>query len=50
MAFEINSKAEKVYEIIEEANDKVIIFTEYRATQDLFTMVFKFERHHKCAL
>lgn len=30
---EINSKAEKTYEIIEKAKDKVIIFTEYRATQ-----------------
>ncbi len=33
MALEINSKVEKAYEIITEANDKVIIFTEYRATQ-----------------
>ncbi|KOS66385.1 ATP-dependent helicase [Lysinibacillus contaminans] len=33
MALEINSKAEKVLEIIAQANDKVIIFTEYRATQ-----------------
>ncbi|MDN4493473.1 DEAD/DEAH box helicase [Ureibacillus aquaedulcis] len=33
MKLEINSKAEKVIEIIEKANDKVIIFTEYRATQ-----------------
>ncbi|KGR77449.1 DEAD/DEAH box helicase [Ureibacillus sinduriensis] len=33
MKLEINSKAEKVMEIIENANDKVIIFTEYRATQ-----------------
>lgn len=32
-ALEINSKAEKTYEIISQANDKVIIFTEYRATQ-----------------
>lgn len=30
---EINSKAEKTYEIIQKAKDKVIIFTEYRATQ-----------------
>ncbi|WP_041074554.1 SNF2-related protein [Bacillus sp. OxB-1] len=29
----INSKAEKAYEIIEQAQDKVIIFTEYRASQ-----------------
>lgn len=33
MNLEINSKAEKAYEIIEKANDKVIIFTEYRASQ-----------------
>lgn len=30
---DINSKAEKTYEIVQKANDKVIIFTEYRATQ-----------------
>ena len=30
---EINSKAEKAFEIISKANDKVIIFTEYRASQ-----------------
>jgi SNF2 family DNA or RNA helicase len=33
MVLEVNSKAEKAYEIISEANDKVIIFTEYRASQ-----------------
>ena len=33
MLLETNSKAEKAVEIIEEANDKVIIFTEYRASQ-----------------
>ncbi|MFX3673443.1 MAG: DEAD/DEAH box helicase [Paenisporosarcina sp.] len=33
MVLEVNSKAEKAYEIISQANDKVIIFTEYRATQ-----------------
>ena len=33
MKLEINAKAEKVLEIVEKANDKVIIFTEYRATQ-----------------
>lgn len=33
MSLEVNSKAEKAYEIIEKANDKVIIFTEYRASQ-----------------
>lgn len=33
MGLEVNSKAEKAYEIISQANDKVIIFTEYRASQ-----------------
>lgn len=33
IVLEINSKAEKAYEIILEANDKVILFTEYRASQ-----------------
>lgn len=33
MALQTNSKAEKAYEIIAKANDKVIIFTEYRASQ-----------------
>ncbi|MFJ8460984.1 DEAD/DEAH box helicase [Lysinibacillus xylanilyticus] len=33
MALEVNSKAIKTLEIIEQAQDKVIIFTEYRATQ-----------------
>lgn len=33
MRLEINSKAEKACEIIAKANDKVILFTEYRATQ-----------------
>ena len=33
MVLEVNAKAEKAYEIIAEANDKVIIFTEYRASQ-----------------
>ena len=28
-----NSKAEKALELIQKINDKVIIFTEYRATQ-----------------
>lgn len=32
-AVKVNSKAEKARHIIQEANDKVIIFTEYRATQ-----------------
>lgn len=30
----IHSKAEKAYEIITQANDKVILFTEYRASQN----------------
>ncbi|MET0787298.1 MAG: SNF2-related protein [Paenisporosarcina sp.] len=30
---EINAKAEKAYELIMQANDKVILFTEYRASQ-----------------
>lgn len=30
---QMNSKAEKAFELITQANDKVIIFTEYRATQ-----------------
>ena len=34
VTLEINSKAQKVLEIIQKANDKVIIFTEYRATQE----------------
>lgn len=33
MALEVNSKAEKTYEIISKTTDKVIIFTEYRASQ-----------------
>lgn len=33
MTLPINSKAQKTYEIISEVNDKVIIFTEYRASQ-----------------
>ncbi|MEO4052014.1 SNF2-related protein [Solibacillus sp. CAU 1738] len=33
MSLEINSKAERTAEIIAQVNDKVIIFTEYRATQ-----------------
>lgn len=33
MTLEINSKAEKAFDIIHKANDKVIIFTEYRASQ-----------------
>lgn len=33
MALQTNAKAEKVLEIVRSAEDKVIIFTEYRATQ-----------------
>lgn len=33
MKLGIHSKAKKAYEIIDQANDKVIIFTEYRASQ-----------------
>lgn len=33
MQLEINSKAEKAFEIISNVNDKVIIFTEYEASQ-----------------
>ncbi|WP_332645384.1 DEAD/DEAH box helicase [Lysinibacillus sp. 54212] len=33
MSLETNAKAEKTLEIIQQANDKVLIFTEYRATQ-----------------
>jgi SNF2 family DNA or RNA helicase len=33
VALEVNAKAEKAYDIITEANDKVILFTEYRASQ-----------------
>lgn len=33
MKLESNSKAEKAFEIISQVNDKVIIFTEYRASQ-----------------
>ncbi|MCD7033177.1 DEAD/DEAH box helicase [Metabacillus sp. GX 13764] len=36
---EMNSKAEKVLELIKQIDDKVIIFTEYRATQ-FFLQVF----------
>lgn len=33
VTLEVNAKAEKAYDIITEANDKVILFTEYRASQ-----------------
>ncbi|MBB4824862.1 SNF2 family DNA or RNA helicase [Sporosarcina luteola] len=32
-SLDLNTKAEKAYEIIKQANDKVIIFTEYHASQ-----------------
>lgn len=37
---EVHSKAEKALEIITEANDKVIVFTEYRATQNFLRDYF----------
>ncbi|TYP73730.1 DEAD/DEAH box helicase [Paenibacillus methanolicus] len=36
-----NSKAEKAMELIREMNDKVIIFTEYRATQEYLLNYFR---------
>lgn len=36
-----NTKAEKAMEIIHELNDKVIVFTEYRATQEYLIHYFK---------
>lgn len=36
-----NTKAEKTMELIEKMNDKVIIFTEYRATQDYLLKILK---------
>ncbi|WP_018755749.1 DEAD/DEAH box helicase [Paenibacillus terrigena] len=36
-----NTKAEKALELIEEMNDKVIIFTEYRQTQDYLLNFFR---------
>jgi SNF2 family DNA or RNA helicase len=36
-----NTKAEKAMELIREINDKVIIFTEYRATQEYLLNYFK---------
>ena len=47
MGLEINSKAEKAYEIISQANDKVIIFTEYRASQTYLQWYLQFKRNHK---
>lgn len=36
-----NSKAEKAMELIKEMNDKVILFTEYRATQEYLLKYFR---------
>ncbi len=36
-----NTKAEKTMELIQSMNDKVIVFTEYRATQDYLLKYFK---------
>lgn len=36
-----NTKAEKTMELIQNMNDKVIVFTEYRATQDYLLKYFK---------
>lgn len=36
-----NTKAEKTMELIQSMNDKVIVFTEYRATQDYLLRYFK---------
>jgi SNF2 family DNA or RNA helicase len=36
-----NTKAEKTMELVQSMNDKVIIFTEYRATQDYLLKFFK---------
>lgn len=38
---EAHSKAEKMMEILEQIDDKVIIFTEYRATQEYLTKYLK---------
>lgn len=43
MALEVNAKAEKVYELIQQADDKVIIFTEYEASQ-LFLQSFLLQK------
>lgn len=36
-----NTKAEKALELVQEMNDKVIIFTEYRATQEYLLQFFR---------
>ncbi|MFB5760562.1 DEAD/DEAH box helicase [Paenibacillus medicaginis] len=40
-AIQSNTKAEKTLELIREMNDKVIIFTEYRATQEYLLNYFR---------
>lgn len=40
-AIKANSKAEKTMELIREMNDKVIVFTEYRATQEYLLNYFR---------
>lgn len=46
---EINSKAEKSYEIIRQVKEKVIIFTEYRATQ-LYLQWYLYQKGIKSVL
>lgn len=46
---EVNSKAEKAYEIIRKAKEKVIIFTEYRATQ-LYLQWYLYQKGIKSVL
>ena len=40
-SIEANTKAEKTLELVQEINDKVIIFTEYRATQEYLLQYFQ---------
>ncbi|MGG6310279.1 DEAD/DEAH box helicase [Paenibacillus macerans] len=40
-AIQANSKAEKAMELIHDMNDKVILFTEYRATQEYLLKYFR---------
>lgn len=42
-ALQLHAKAEKTFELIQQANDKVIIFTEYRATQN-FLQAYLYEK------
>ncbi|MFO7317059.1 MAG: SNF2-related protein [Bacilli bacterium] len=46
---DVNSKAEKTYEIIQKAKEKVIIFTEYRATQ-LYLQWYLYQKGIKSVL